>query len=724
MKRKLISIAEGVLFGGNILLLFLLVFESYIYIPQWMQPIGRMHPLMLHFPIALLLLALLLEFFRFRPEFKSQPFFQKFSGYLLLLSVLTGLVAAIMGLFLSQEEGYSGQMLDWHKWSGAGMVFLATLIYAFRNSTWYQEKVSKIGIGLTTLSILLAGHFGASLTHGENFILEPILSSKVQMVPFEEALVFDHLILPVLENKCNSCHNPSKSKGELNMTNFRALMKGGENGVVFVASKPEVSALLQRIHLPEDDDDHMPPSGKPQLTTEEIALLEQWIKSNLEPDTKLVSLPETDSLRVMSIGFFESQSQKDFFDFEAANPKTIQELNTSYRAVIPFAKNSPALDVVFFSAANFTPASIEELAKVSKQVVTLNLNKMPVKDQDMKSLLRFENLIRLNLNYTDITGKSLDELVKLKNLQQLSVSGTQVDFAAIQEAAKKFEKLQKMIVWETPVTKSELETLKKAHKNIIWIAGRDDLDEDILQLNLPRLGNDSYIFTDTLALQIEHPIRDVEIRYTLDGTEPDRENSPMFVTGETVLREGKLIKARAYKQGWAASEAVTFNVYKNRYTPNSVMILSKMSRVHPANGSKTFFDKELGTFNANSPAWANNWAGFRGNNMEVLLEYVEKVEVSSISMRVLVEPSNVISPPESIEIWAGDDPNSLKLVGKIKPKQPAKEGEPYIELITCDFKPVLVNYVKVVAKPVEKIGEWSRRKGAGGLLLVDELFVN
>jgi hypothetical protein len=110
--------------------------------------------------------------------------------------------------------------------------------------------------------------------------------------------------------------------------------------------------------------------------------------------------------------------------------------------------------------------------------------------------------------------------------------------------------------------------------------------------------------------------------------------------------------------------------------------------------------------------------------MELLLEYDEKVEVSSVSMRVLVEPSNVISPPESIEIWAGDDPNSLKLVGKMRPKQPTKEGEPYIELVTCEFRSITAKYIKVVSKPVEKIGDWSSRKGASGLLLVDELFVN
>jgi len=705
-------------------LLFFLLFESYLDIPLWLQPIGRMHPLMLHFPIALLLLALFLEFFRFRPEFQSSPFFQDFLRYLLLFSVLTGWLAAVMGLFLSQEEGYSGQLLELHKWTGAGMVFLASLIYAFRNYPWYRGKVAKAGIGITAISIILAGHFGATLTHGENFILEPVLTTQVDRVTFEEAKLFDHLILPVLEKKCNSCHNPSKAKGELIMTNMKALLKGGENGVVFVGGNPEESTLLSRIHLPEDDEDHMPPSGKPQLTEVEKALLEQWIKSNLAPETIVVSLPESDELRIMAIGFLNSRETETVFDFSAADPKTIQALNTSYRAVIPFAKDSPALDVVLFSASNYSPASLEELAKVSGQVVALNLNKMPVSDQDMKFLLRFENLIRLNLNYTEITGKGLAELVKLKNLRQLSVSGTQVDFGSLKEVAGKFESLQTMTVWNTVISKAELESLKKEFKNITWVVGREDLDNDVLQLNLPRLSNISNIFQDTLALKIGHSISDVEIRFTLDGSEPERETSAKFVFGETVLTESKLVKAKAYKEGWNASDVATFSVYKNQHIPDTAVLLSKMSSVHPANGSLTFFDKELGTFNANSPAWANNWAGFHGNPMELLLEFDENVEVSSVSMRVLVEPSNVIFPPESIEIWVGDGPNSLRLVGKMRPEQPTKEGEPYIELVACQFKTYSAKYIKIVAKPVEKIGEWSRRKGEGGLLLIDEMFVN
>lgn len=724
MKSRIIGIAEGILFAGNILLLFVLLFESYLAIPLWLQPIGRMHPMMLHFPIALILLALMLEALRFRPEFRAQTLFQDLTRYILLFSILTGLLTALMGLFLSLEEGYSGQMLDWHKWSGAGMVFLASLLYAFRNRNWYQGKFAKAGIVVTAVVLTLAGHLGATLTHGESFILQPILASKSVSVPFEEAEVFDHLILPVLERKCNSCHNPTKAKGELDMSTMQALLRGGENGVVFVGGKPEESTLIERIHLDVENEDHMPPKGKPQLNDAEKALLEQWIKSNLEPETKVALLPTADPLRLIATEFLDMQTDEPAFEFAAATSKTVQGLNNSYRSVVQLARDSPALDVTLFSPSNYTPASLEELVAVKEQVVGLNLNKMPVTDQDLKTVARLENLVRLNLNYTEVSGKALQELTKLRHLRHLSLSGTKVDYASLQSAVKGFESLRTLVVWETPVSKAELENLQKEYPKISWITGREDLDSEILQLNLPRLANSSNIFKDTLALKLGHPIREVEIRFTMDGSEPDRESSPEFVFGETVLTEGRLIKARAYKEGWTASEVATFDVYKNRFSPDTVMILSKMSKVHPANGSKTFFDQELGTYNANSPAWANNWAGFRGNDMELLLEYGEQVEVSSVSMRVLVEPSNVIFPPQSIEIWGGDHPDALRLIGKMKPGQPTKGGEPYIELVTCEFKPASAKYLKVVAKPVEKIADWSGRKGSAGLLLVDELFVN
>jgi hypothetical protein len=56
-------------------------------------------------------------------------------------------------------------------------------------------------------------------------------------------------------------------------------MKGGENGPVLrlCLGKSAESDMIKRCLLDESDDNHMPPKGKPQLSTEQIALLSWWI---------------------------------------------------------------------------------------------------------------------------------------------------------------------------------------------------------------------------------------------------------------------------------------------------------------------------------------------------------------------------------------------------------------------------------------------------------------
>jgi hypothetical protein len=478
------------------------------------------------------------------------------------------------------------------------------------------------------------------------------------------------------------------------------------------------------MHLPLDDEEHMPPANKPQLTAEEKALIAQWIKSDLPFETRVATLPATDSLRMMAENFLKPTSVEEVYDFPQADAGTIEKLNNEYRVLTPVSRDSPALHVTLFSKANYSSASVEELVAVSEQIVSLNLAKMPVKDAEMKTLAKFKNLNRLNLNFTEISGQGLEQLKSLKKLRHLSLSGTSVDYKSLQSLMKNFSNLHSLTVWDTPITPAEVDKLRKEYVGIKLVAGRVETAEDILQLNLPQLANSSNIFEESMVLELGHPIRDVEIRFSLDGTEPDRENSPKFVVGKTILKEGKLVKARAYKEGWLASEVSTFNVYQNRHLPDTVVLLSRLNRVHPANGAQTFFDREMGKFNANSPAWANNWAGFYQNNMELLLEYKVPVSVSDIGIQILVEPSNVIFPPSSLELWGGNGLNELKLIGKMKPKQPTQEGKPYIELISFEVKPFEGKFFKVVAKPVEKIPTWSKRKGGAALLLVDEMFVN
>lgn len=102
--------------------------------------------------------------------------------------------------------------------------------------------------------------------------LDPVIAAK--------AVVYKDLIAPIMEAKCVSCHGVDKKKGKLQLHDFASIMKGGSEGDVnVIPGKPDDSLLIARIKLPEDDDDHMPPSDEPQVTKEELAVLRWWIAS-------------------------------------------------------------------------------------------------------------------------------------------------------------------------------------------------------------------------------------------------------------------------------------------------------------------------------------------------------------------------------------------------------------------------------------------------------------
>jgi hypothetical protein len=87
---------------------------------------------------------------------------------------------------------------------------------------------------------------------------------------------FTGKVQPLLETKCVGCHNPAKTKGKLLMDTAEGIMKGGDGGAVIVAGKPDESPLIQRILLPADHDEVMPPEGGP-LPASDIEILKQWV---------------------------------------------------------------------------------------------------------------------------------------------------------------------------------------------------------------------------------------------------------------------------------------------------------------------------------------------------------------------------------------------------------------------------------------------------------------
>ncbi|RRB15092.1 DUF1549 domain-containing protein [Larkinella knui] len=254
------------------------------------QFLGRLHPLIVHFPVSILCVALLLELIGWRR--KSSELRAGITA-LLWIGAIGSVVAAVFGLILVNQEEYGGSTVTIHQWSGLSTMVLAILtVAAFRLG---RLTVYRSLLFLTVFGVTIAGHYGAMLTHGDDYLTSVLPFGKDSKAPSttDPNLAFisntgqplndkqiEDLNLEVrsiLAHNCYSCHSATKTKGELRLDKKELLFKGGENGVILKAGHPEDSDMIRRVKLPAGHDDAMPTKGK-RLTDKEIAVLEFWIK--------------------------------------------------------------------------------------------------------------------------------------------------------------------------------------------------------------------------------------------------------------------------------------------------------------------------------------------------------------------------------------------------------------------------------------------------------------
>jgi uncharacterized membrane protein/mono/diheme cytochrome c family protein len=303
--------------------------------------IGRFHPILLHLPVGILGALCLFELFC--STRRGEARYGDASLVMLICGTAGSLLAMFAGIMLSREGGYVGGNFTLHQTMaiiGTAGVLLALVVRIVGMSRESFELLNAYrALFFISFGIMgLGAHFGGNMSHGSKFLTEfapePIKSQMIAMekwmlsfvekpkaieepevkpaptpeVPIAaipptpaasgtptpgpsptpqpppagggDKLVFQHLILPIFEAKCNKCHGEEKQKGELRLDTYEFTMKGGEESgdKNIVAGKPDESVTVQLISSAEDEDGHMPPEGKDQLTKEETALIKWWIQ--------------------------------------------------------------------------------------------------------------------------------------------------------------------------------------------------------------------------------------------------------------------------------------------------------------------------------------------------------------------------------------------------------------------------------------------------------------
>ena len=147
-----------------------------------------------------------------------------------------------------------------------------------------------------------------------------LLAWRAQATPDRKKIDFDRDVKPIFQASCLRCHGPEKPRSHFRLDDRALALKGGNDGVDILPGHGAGSPLIRYVSG-QDKDIQMPPAGKGQpLTTNQIAVLRQWIdegaswsQARPQPAIHVTAAPEFDwiSVRGDAGKFRELEGMKD-----------------------------------------------------------------------------------------------------------------------------------------------------------------------------------------------------------------------------------------------------------------------------------------------------------------------------------------------------------------------------------------------------------------------------
>jgi len=500
---------------------------------------GRMHPLLLHLPIGMLLGLGLLEWFAAR---RGQSPMAR--GVVLVVAFVT-ILSAASGWMLHEEDGYASSFaLEWHERLGIATAFgaLFSVILRFGDKTTPYRWMLLLTIAL----MVPTGHFGAEMTHGKGFLWEPLEEEETPEAPImpepgAEGMAamasFEQHVAPLLKARCTRCHGARKVKGELRLDSPEAILAGGETGPALGAD----GEFLRRLELPLEHDDHMPPESKTQLTAPELSLLQVWIAQDAPFTEEFAFGERATGVDPTHPAQTESDSAVEQEEYDPIYDLAIAGLNGSLAHWQPIEPDSRQLWVSFAPCANFTNDEIFEqlLRTIPEYISDLNVGRTKITDRSMDLIGAMTNLRTLNLAQVMISDTGLFSLTGHQHLEQLVLSQTPIT-EATSDYFLTMPALTELYLWGTAFTPGGIAKLREQLPEVMIDFGDSFYDEPLeIEAEL--------VFTSDAPLVDAPPTEEGTTPKAVDTVRLTPSNTTCPVSGKpvdplyTVVYDGKVI---------------------------------------------------------------------------------------------------------------------------------------------------------------------------------------
>ncbi len=428
------------------------------------QFFGRLHPMVLHAPIGLLIGLVALEGFA---VLRRRPLGSEVRVPLVWLVALAAVGTATTGFVLGRSGDFEGDLVDLHRILGIAAA-IACLVAAVVQQRAGARGAYYLMLAVATGAMVVAGHKGAGVTHGENYLLEPFNAELRAAAPTDGANATDpspavsngalvqsefvRVVRPILEKRCFSCHGADKKKGGLALNTPEAISRGGDFGPVVTPGNPGASEIVRRLRLDRDDDDHMPPKAKSQPTAAEIKAIEDWIASGASMDVTSTEAPGSGALVAEDAAKAVVSGAESAKGPAAPNAAALGALRDKLAHAAAIAQGSNLLAVDLSVAPGMTEAeAITLLTPLRENIAEFGAARLRVGDNLATLLAKMPNLRKVDLSGTDVTDAGVKALADLPVMEDLVLTRTHLsDGAAVTICS--MASLKRVYLWNSGVS--------------------------------------------------------------------------------------------------------------------------------------------------------------------------------------------------------------------------------------------------------------------------------
>jgi uncharacterized membrane protein len=424
---------------------------------DWLQFLGRFHPLLVHLPIGMLVLLPFLEV-----AGTTRAGLREAAGFVLHLTLATSAITLGLGILLAYGSGVMGATVTRHMWGGIALL-IELMVWVTVRPAWISGQLQRAYpalLAVTLLTLTWTAHQGGSLTHGSDYLTRYMPGPLKRIFPSASAAsdaayagsAYTRYIHPIFDSKCVACHGGSKEQAGLRLDFYELLVKGGKDGAVIAPRDPDHSLVLQRVTLSPSDRHFMPAEGRTPLTAGEIAAIRAWILAGASPTATnipgIAMAADNADLPIQPVGDY------------GALMNEIRQMQTSEGAKLVALSAKPSDGLILRTtdvASTFDDAQLAHFQRFAPFIVEAELGRTAVTDACFDTLSKFANLRALHLESTTITGRSLGKLASLSQLSYLNLSGTKVTSDAL-APLKGMPNLHHIYLFDTPAEPASADT--------------------------------------------------------------------------------------------------------------------------------------------------------------------------------------------------------------------------------------------------------------------------